>query len=189
MAALARFVTRRKAWVILAWIVAAIALGGLGAGLGDKTEDDFASFLPEGAESAEVQELLRDRFASGETGSGLVVYRREGGLTAADRRKVAADAERIAQAIPVVAPPAVPFADGAPEGLVSPRGDAAYSVLTVPSDFEQTPAWGQRVREIVGSGERPSGATVVGGLLIVAALAARYTLFRRSEPPAQPTSP
>ncbi|HTE18490.1 MAG TPA: EamA family transporter [Armatimonadota bacterium] len=38
-------------------------------------------------------------------------------------------------------------------------------------------------------GERPSGATVVGGLLIVAALAARYTLFRSTGPPAQPASP
>src|SRR3712207_5786871 len=102
MAALARFVTRRKRWVILGWIVAAVALGGLGSGLADETQDDFASFLPQGAESAEVQELLRDEFPGGETGFGLVVYRRAGGLTGADRRKIADDARRIDDAIPEI---------------------------------------------------------------------------------------
>jgi RND superfamily putative drug exporter len=160
MSSLARFVTRHKVIVIVAWIVAAGIMGGLGAGLADKTTDDFASFLPKGAESAEVQTLLRDRFPGGETGAGLVVYRREGGLTAADRAKIAQDAERIDKAIPVVAPTAVPFAAGAPQALVSPERDAAYAVVTIPSDFKNTPDWGKETRDIVGSDRAGDGLDV-----------------------------
>ena len=38
-------------------------------------------------------EILDEEFASGETTQGLIVYQRDGGLTAADREKIAADAE------------------------------------------------------------------------------------------------
>src|SRR5215210_8500064 len=97
MSALARFVTgRRTKWVVVAfWIVAVAALSPLGAKLADATNDETASFLPAGAEATKVQELLKQRFAGGETSNGLIVYRRAGGLTAGDRARIAKDARAV----------------------------------------------------------------------------------------------
>src|SRR5262245_6078723 len=104
MAALARFVTgrRTKWWVIAAWLVGAFIMSVPGSKLGDVSSDNFASFLPKNTEATKVQNLLRDRFPGGETGIGLIVYRRPGGLTPQDKAKIAADAPAVAKKIPVV---------------------------------------------------------------------------------------
>jgi RND superfamily putative drug exporter len=127
MSALASFVSgRRTEWVVIGlWLVAVVALSPLGSKLGDVTNDETASFLPAEAESTEVQELLKERFPGGETTIGLIVYRRAGGLTEADRAKIERDARAIDDAIPVTEPAQVPFTPDAPPGLVSERGDAA----------------------------------------------------------------
>jgi RND superfamily putative drug exporter len=166
MSALAAFVTgRRSKWVVIAlWIVGVFALSPLGAKLGDATRDETASFLPEGAESTRVQELLKDRFPGGETTLGLLVYRREGGLTQADRAKIARDAQRVDDAIPVTQPAQVPFTPGAPPGLVSQNGDAAYTVLTVPLDFDRVADWGKETRDLVGDGGGGLEVYVTGDL-------------------------
>jgi putative drug exporter of the RND superfamily len=151
---------RRTKWFVIgAWLLAVVALAPLGAKLGDVTSDETASFLPEGAESTEVQELLKERFPGGETTQGIVVYRREGGLTPADRARILRDARAVDRAIPVTAPALVPFTPRAPDDLVSPRGDAAYSVFTIPLDFENTADWGKEAREITEAG-RPPGLEV-----------------------------
>jgi putative drug exporter of the RND superfamily len=85
-------------------VVAVLALSPLGAKLADVTNDETASFLPEDADSTRVQELLRDRFPGGETTLGLIVYKRQGGLTETDRAKIARDARRVDDAIPVTRP-------------------------------------------------------------------------------------
>src|SRR5918992_1065445 len=97
MSALASFVSgRRTKWVVLAiWIVAAIAMGSVGSKLADVTTDETASFLPEDAQSTQVQELLKERFPGGETTIGLIVYQREGGLTDADRQRIEEDARKV----------------------------------------------------------------------------------------------
>jgi RND superfamily putative drug exporter len=150
---LARFVTgRRTKFVVIGlWILLAAAMSGPAAKLQDATTDDFASALPDEAESTEVQTLLRERFPGGETANGLVVYRRAGGLTDQDKAKIARDAERIRDSIRLKAPPATPFAPGVRSELVSPRGDAAYTVLTTDMDFQKAGERGEKVREIVGS--------------------------------------
>jgi len=152
MSVVARFVSgRRTKWLVIAlWIVAVAGLSPLAAKVADVTNDETASFLPEGSESTRVQELLKDRFPGGETSIGLIVYRREGGLTAADRAQIARDAQRVDDAIPVTQPSVVPFAPGAPPGLVSEAGDAAYTVVTVPLDFDRVADWGVEAREVVG---------------------------------------
>jgi RND superfamily putative drug exporter len=154
MSALAAFVSgRRTKWLVIAfWIVAVLALSPLGAKLADVTSDETASFLPEDAESTQVQELLKERFPGGETTIGLIVYKREGGLTEADKQKIARDAGRVDDAIPVTRPAQVPFQPGAPPGLVSDRGDAAYTVITVPLDFDKVADWGKESRELIGNG-------------------------------------
>jgi putative drug exporter of the RND superfamily len=166
MSALASFVTgRRTKWVVIAlWIVGVIALSPLAAKLGDATRDETASFLPEEAESTRVQELLKDRFPGGETSIGLIVYKREGGLTEGDKTKIARDAERVDDAIPVTQPAQVPFSPDAPPGLVSENGEAAYTVITVPLDFDRTADWGTETRDLVGDGGGGLEVYVTGDL-------------------------
>jgi putative drug exporter of the RND superfamily len=154
--ALSSFVAgRRTKWVVLAvWVIAFFALQPLGSKLQDETQDDTASYLPESAESTEVVHVLDDEFPGGETTQGLIVYEREGGLSAADRRTIADDAEELAalpkDELPLTEPPTVPFAKGSPSELVSQNGDVAYTVLTVPTNFEESADWGERVRDLTG---------------------------------------
>jgi putative drug exporter of the RND superfamily len=166
MSALASFVSgRRTKWVVIVlWIVGVLALSPLGAKLGDVTRDETASFLPEDAESTQVQELLKDRFPGGETTLGLIVYKREGGLTDADRAKIARDAQRVDDAIPVTRPAQVPFSSDAPPGLVSNNGEAAYTVVTVPLDFDRVADWGKESRDLVGDGGGGLEVYVTGDL-------------------------
>ena len=166
MSALASFVTgRRTKWVVIVlWIVAVFAMSPLGAKLGDVTRDETASFLPAEAESTRVQELLKERFPGGETTIGLIVYQREGGLTEADRVKIARDAEVVDDTIPVTKPAEVPFQPGAPPGLVSEDGSAAYTVVTIPLDFDEVADWGKDAREVVGDGGGGLEVYVTGDL-------------------------
>ncbi|MGH2955223.1 MAG: MMPL family transporter [Solirubrobacterales bacterium] len=156
MSALASFVAGgRTKWVVLGlWIVAFAALQPLGSKLGDETRDDTTSFLPASAESTDVVEMLDDDFASGETTQGLVIYQRDGGLTSADRQKIAADARGLEELpeseLPLTRPPSVPFALESPPQLVAPDGDLAYTVLTVPTNFEEQADWGKDVRDLTG---------------------------------------
>jgi putative drug exporter of the RND superfamily len=153
---LARVVAGRRAkWAVVAfWILLAVALGPIGSKLGDETQDDTTSFLPESAESTEVVRILDDDFESGETTQGLIVYERDGGLTEADKAKIAQDARALndlpEDELPLTVPPEVPFAAGSPPDLVSPDGDLAYTVLTVPTDFEKQADWGEAVRDTTG---------------------------------------
>ena len=158
LSALASFVAgRRTKWVVLAiWIVAFAALSPLGSKLADETRDDTTSFLPESAESTEVVSILDEQFEAGETTQGIIVYRRAGGLTEADRAKIAEDARAVEQLsdeeLPLVEPPVAPFpaaggeADtsidvGERPAAVSPGGDLAFTVLTVPTNFDEAADW------------------------------------------------
>src|SRR5215218_7209525 len=166
MSTLASFVSgRRTKWlVILFWIAGLAVLAPLAAKVGDVTRDETASFLPSEAESTKVQRLLKDRFQGGETSLGLIVYKRQGGLTDADRAKIARDAQRVDDAIPVTRPAVVPFSANAPPDLVSEAGDAAYTVVTVPLDFDRVADWGKASREVIGPGGDGLEVYVTGDL-------------------------
>jgi RND superfamily putative drug exporter len=166
VSALASFVSgRRTKWVaLLLWLVAAGVMGSVGSKLADATTDETASFLPADAESTEVQELLKNRFGGGETTIGLIVYKREGGLTQADQQKIAEDARKIDDAIPVTRPAQVPFQPNAPPGLVSENGDAAYTVVTIPLDFDRVADWGKETRDLIGGGGDGLEVYVTGDL-------------------------
>jgi RND superfamily putative drug exporter len=148
---------RRMKWVVLVlWIIAVAALSPLGAKLGDETQDDTVSFLPESAESTEVVRMLDDQFAAGETTQGLLVYENPDGLNEADKAKIRDDAIQIQIArqdgqpeVPLTEDPQVPFTPEAPPNLVSQNGEVAFTVLTVPTDFEESGDWGKSVRDIV----------------------------------------
>jgi putative drug exporter of the RND superfamily len=154
--ALASIVTgRRGKWAVLGlWIVLFAAMFPLGGKLSDETRDDTTSFLPASAESTDVVRILDDDFPAGETTQGLVVYHRNGGLTQADKAKIASDARALADLpdgeLPLTQPPEVPFAPGSPPGLVAPSGDLAYMVLTVPTNYDEAADWGKEVRDTTG---------------------------------------
>ncbi len=166
MSALAKFVCgRRTKWVVIAlWIVAVAVMAPLAAKVADVTSDETASFLPKDADSTKVQALLKDRFPGGETSIGLIVYKRPGGLTAADKARIARDAKAVDSAIPVVRPSVVPFTSGAPADLVSKAGDAAYTVVTVPLDFKKVPDWGTDARDAIGGSSGGLNVYVTGDL-------------------------
>jgi RND superfamily putative drug exporter len=88
-------VGRRRRWLV---VVAAILAVGAAAPLGTRFDaaqkNDPASFLPGGAESVRSLEQQR-RFPSGAQTPAVTVVRRDGGLTAADMRAIAAFARRL----------------------------------------------------------------------------------------------
>ena len=109
---------RRGKWVVLAiWLIAAFALFPVGSKLSDVTTDDTESFLPASAESTEVVRAQDSDFQQGETDTAIVVYKRAGGLTAADKQKILADQQAINEAgsakINVVGTQQIPFTPGA----------------------------------------------------------------------------
>lgn len=167
--ALASIVSGRATkWVVLGlWIVAFAAMSPLGEKLQDETVDDTESFLPDNAESTEVVRILDDDFAAGETTNGIVVYRRKGGLTPADRQRIIDDSEDFQLAgreqLPLTEPPVVPFGPEAPPGSVSADGSVAITSVTVPTDFEQSADWGGTMREIVDEDPAEGLETYVTG--------------------------
>jgi RND superfamily putative drug exporter len=156
VSALASFVAgRRTKWVVLGiWIIAVAMLSPVAAKLTDETQDDTTSFLPESAESTDVVNILDEDFKSGETTQGLIVYQRDGGLTPADQSTIAQQAKELEglpdNELPLTQPPAVPFAKGSPPQLVAPDESLAYTVLTVPTNFEDQADWGETVRDTTG---------------------------------------
>ncbi|MFL5869357.1 MAG: hypothetical protein ACJ766_19805, partial [Thermoleophilaceae bacterium] len=143
MSTLARFVTgRRTKWLVpVIWIVLVAALQPLGSKLSGVTDDRTQSALPKAAESTAVLKKQQRYFKAGQTASGLIVYRRAGGLTAADKAKIAGDARRAVAALPLRAKPA--FAT---------KSELAYTTLTVPNDENKLADWGKKLRRITGKG-------------------------------------
>jgi RND superfamily putative drug exporter len=88
---------RRSVWrwlapllVIVAWLALQMGFGSLAGKTAEVQTNDNASVLPVSAESTEVQRLLEQFDATGAI-TGVVVYSRAGGLTAADRTEIQSD--------------------------------------------------------------------------------------------------
>ncbi|WP_394435567.1 MMPL family transporter [Streptomyces sp. SGAir0957] len=87
---------RRSKWlVLLLWLVILVGVAPLAQKLTDAQDNDAQSWLPGSAESTQVLDLSKD--FRPETIPAIVVYAREGGLTVADRARIAADARRLRQ--------------------------------------------------------------------------------------------
>jgi RND superfamily putative drug exporter len=122
---------RRAKWFVLAvWVVLIAVFAPLGLKLPQVTNDEVV--LPSSSETAHVDRLLATRFPGGDQKPVLLVYRRAGGLTTADKARIAADARRVARA-PLVATIVPPFGPHSAPGLVSRRGDVAVTVLGLAS--------------------------------------------------------
>jgi putative drug exporter of the RND superfamily len=102
-------------WVVLGfWVVVLVIALPLSSKLMGAEKNDASAWLPASAESTKVLNA-QARFQSPNVYTGVVVYQRASGLTAADRAKAAADARRfagIAGVVPgqVIGP--IPSADG-----------------------------------------------------------------------------
>ncbi len=90
---------RRSKWVVF-FIWLAVIFVSFGTNLPGKFTDaennESTSFLPGDAESTEVL-TKAEALQGGELAPAVIVYRRQGGLTAADRTKIAADAQRLTE--------------------------------------------------------------------------------------------
>src|SRR5688572_6129102 len=85
---------RRAKWIVfLVWLVGIFIAAGpanLPGKFTDAEKNESTSFLPGDAESTKALEAT-ERFQDGEVAPLVIVYRRDGGLTAADRSKIAGD--------------------------------------------------------------------------------------------------
>jgi putative drug exporter of the RND superfamily len=135
---------RRSKWLVVAlWIAIVAVASPFAAQLGDVETNDGSVFLPDGAESVEVNELL-EQFENGETVPAVIVYEREGGLTESDLDAIEADREAIADAFPP---------DAVGDINQSESGEAAIFNVEVSGDFERIEDEVPVLREIVQSGD------------------------------------
>ncbi|MFG3285240.1 MMPL family transporter [Streptomyces sp. NPDC048111] len=74
--------------VLALWVIVLAVAGSFAGRLGDVQRDQSADYLPAGADSTQVARL-QDRLPGGEITRLLLVYHRDGGLTAADRATAA----------------------------------------------------------------------------------------------------
>jgi RND superfamily putative drug exporter len=89
---------RRSKWVVIAaWVIVGFALFGFQPKLQEATTNENEAFLPESAESTEVNDILGERFEVGNEVDALVAYNREdGGLGKADFEEITADSLEVA---------------------------------------------------------------------------------------------
>ncbi|WP_367041753.1 MMPL family transporter [Streptomyces sp. Je 1-332] len=106
---------RRRAvpWVFLGLWIAVIALAGpFASKLSDAQQDRVVDYLPASADSTEVAKI-QDQLPGGEATELVLVYHRDGGLSAADRETAAAQVAEIGRAHKLTSTPrAVPSKDG-----------------------------------------------------------------------------
>ncbi len=97
-ARIARIVSgRRSKWIVLGvWFLALFAASGanLPGKFSDAEKNESRSFLPGSAESTKAL-AVTEKLQKGDTAPTVVVFRREGGLTKADRALIARDRAKL----------------------------------------------------------------------------------------------
>ncbi|TCR17326.1 MMPL family transporter [Streptomyces sp. BK205] len=114
MGAVEKSVRRRAVpWLVLGlWIVVLVVMAPFAAKLADVQQDRAVDYLPASADSTQVAKV-QERLPGGEATEMVVVYHRDGGLTAADRATAARQIARIADAHALTAEPrGIPSKDG-----------------------------------------------------------------------------
>ncbi|MGP4010276.1 MMPL family transporter [Streptomyces sp. 4N124] len=108
-------VRRRRAvpWLVLGLWIAVLAIASpFASKLGDVQRDRAVDYLPASADSTQAAKI-EERLPGGEATEMVVVYHRDGGLTAADKATAAGQIDRIADAHTLTEEPAgVPSRDG-----------------------------------------------------------------------------
>ena len=90
---------RRQPWLVYVigvlavfWLLFGLSGGAYQGKLGDVQKNDNAAYLPSSAESTKVDNQV-EQFRTIQSVPGFIVYQRPGGLTDADKQKIAADAK------------------------------------------------------------------------------------------------
>jgi putative drug exporter of the RND superfamily len=138
---------RRAKWVMfLIWLVAIFIASGpanLPGKFTDAEDNESTSFLPGDAESTKALQATEE-LQGGELAPAVIVYRRESGLTAADRRQIAEDAGRLTEErFPGVVPDGATAAAGGGSTGGSGGGEA-------PSGGGQAPSGGAQAEGCAG---------------------------------------
>ena len=126
-------------WVVVGfWVVAVAVAYPLSGKLTGAEKNDASAWLPASAESVKVLGV-QSRLQPPNTYSGVVVYYRASGLTAADRAKAAADARRFAAlhgALRAQVAGPIPSADGTAMQTIVPVnvGTQGWNGAIVPVD-------------------------------------------------------
>ncbi|MFJ9536685.1 MMPL family transporter [Streptomyces sp. NPDC101225] len=105
---------RAVPWVVLGLWLAALVLAGPFAGkFGDVQQNRSVDYLPDSADSTQVARI-QNELPGGQATDLVLVYHRDGGLTAADRQKAGAQVAEIGAKYQLTGTPkAVPSRDGA----------------------------------------------------------------------------
>lgn len=135
---------RWSKWIMLAlWIALIGVLTPFATQLGEVESNDGSGFLPDGAESVRVNELLEE-FENGETVPAVIVYEREGGLTDSDLDAINEDRQRVIDE----------FGEEAVGDInESESGTAAIFNLEVSGDFDRIEEQIPEVRDLVQGAE------------------------------------
>jgi RND superfamily putative drug exporter len=99
--------TRRAKWLVAGlWLAVFFGLNAANIfeRFADAEQNRAVDYLPAKAESVKVLDRIEE-FPSGERFSAVVVYRRDGGLTARDRQVIAADREQLLRVATAGRPP------------------------------------------------------------------------------------
>ncbi len=146
------FVGPHAKWLVLGLWLALAALFPFAGKLQSIENDDVVNYLPETAQSTQVEQFLK-QFSEGQTSTAVVVYVRFGGLREADLARIRQDQEDMPRKLPAAQPfgPVVP----------APDGNAALFFVRLPYDPQTLPANVSRLRALVESASA-AGISIVG---------------------------
>lgn len=146
---------RAVPWVIVAFWVALMAVVGPFAGsLGDVQRDRAVDYLPAGADSTQVAKI-QDALPGGESTDLVLVYHRDGGLTAADRATAGEQTTAVARDHTLTA---------TPRGIPSEDGTTLMFPVSSTEPGQDEEARAAFVDEVRGTAEGGGGLSVeVGG--------------------------
>ncbi|MFF1272935.1 MMPL family transporter [Streptomyces marokkonensis] len=139
--------TRRRGavpWAVVGlWLAALVLVGPLAGKFGEVQQDRAVDYLPDSADSTQVARI-QDELPGGESTDLVLVYHRDGGLTAADRKAAAEQVAEVESGYEL---------SGTPRGIPSEDGSTLmYPVSSTEpgQDEEARDAFVDGVRAITG---------------------------------------
>ncbi|MCA2203333.1 MMPL family transporter [Streptomyces sp. SMS_SU21] len=148
---------RAVPWAVAGlWVAALVLLGPLAGKFADVQQNRAVDYLPAGADSTQVARV-QDELPGGESTDLVVVYHRDGGLTAADRETAAAQITEVEREFELSdVPRGVPSADGStlmyPVSSTRPGQDEEAQLVFVDGVRETVGGTGGLSAEVGGPG-------------------------------------